>query len=638
MPLNANLDQILPHVLPLLSSRDVIEAAQSHEDLKKKLGSLNLVNLRIDNRTLEQFPLLTNPNRDIYKSIAETVTELTLNKVREEDVVQIFSIFLRVRSLRLEEVVLAAPHLKYPCGLEKLAVIDCQLNLAMMSSWLYKARKSLTIIELSGSRWINLENTGWGLKAEHFPYRIRRMVVVADNCRGILRGPHLVSLSWNVKCYERRGFIRRLECTRTLKTLIIDEILPTEIMFLERFSKLQHLHILSSIHPYVKSRLESMKKWKTLNVHCYDVIPELSCSWVSRLNDDCWLKVLSFLSLADLMSLEKMHARFNQLVDEYMYARTEIKIDDRFLNDHKLETSDRLYRQIGGKGRTLQLFTKQWKEILPYFTNLDSLSIWANGDFNLIPSGLKTLKLHSYDESLKDLFLRLDDSLTFLCLENVHDANLDSLSELHNLRQFEMHCTQTRNIAGFLFRNGQKLERLHFSREYTDQDYVPRRGGTRKQGDSFELCPLKSLKVLQLHGMDLVSNRSHFILRPCDFPSLEEIELSFATRSEVVITRIIEMVLTFDHVQKLHINSPIQWDIRRLSSFKNLRSWQYDTSRFKTDEDLLVQVIKELPQLVHLKGFEDVSLDFKAKLKQALVEHKRSIVFYDHLGRAMKIN
>lgn len=600
--------------------------------------------LYIDAQSLRECPVAEN--KKIYQQLGKFVTTVTLSGVTEENARLIFAHFKYIRELTLHKVVFLGEEIKgYPTRIERFQIIDCRIHETQIKKWFKRISHTLISIQVSRSNCkfpiggsgsisslirmlpnvahIRIREAGY-LRFTTTSKSLTRLELVGSNCYILENVPALRYLSYDApfstySCIDpAQTFLHKLNCRETLRWLMLRQC-PDDYEVLLLFKNLSYLRIVESVEPEVIMTLQGLENLKELDVHSF-LPPDEDNLILTSLNDDCLLKVLSYLSQQDWISVGKAHSRFNHLVCDYMIPRANIAVDDDFLCQYPLDERRDVYRMIGRHAKSLKFSCTQiqaWERVIPNFKRLTKLQIFgrksmAKDHLNLIPDGLQVLRIvSSKQHSLKRLFKRLNPTLKTLDINGQFDTS--DLLELHQLREFKWDGFE-RDVNSSLGQN-KNLERLEMS--LTRGAAVP---------EDFVISPLKNLKVLHLHFLYF-----NIELKPKDFPSLEEIYVSFAP-----ISRVIETVSSFYNLKSLFISTFETWEIRKLHPLKNLKRLEIDGK--PVDEEGLLYIIRQIPPLVHLKTPNSCySLKFEIDLQRLLTEERRMINLHSQNGQRVVI-
>lgn len=359
-----------------------------------------------------------------------------------------------------------------------------------------------------------------------------------------------------------------------------------------------------------KSPLQSLARLKTLHVHCYS--PPVKEDLVLALNDDCLIHVLSFLQSNDWLALSQAHPRFEGLVVTNIYGRKEILIERESFEGFSQQEKNALQNSLLKHATSVKVRKSLGLKpelTLDRFENLQSISwgIPASYDFiRTIPNGVKKLHLNiSYDKNpnqLIDLFRRLSPTLTSLSLEGSFKSSY--LSELRSLRELKVAHWNTTGLVEILRQNGDHLERLEINFDI-GYDTV-----------GFTLCPLKKLKVLHLTNV-----RSRIDLNHSDFPSLEDLQVTFHRLDTSTQSDIRDSIFQFVQLKSLSIYTEKEVDVEKLFLLKNLEILEM----YVNEKSLLLE---QLPKLAKLNFYyQYIDFETKGELRRFLIAEKRMLWF-----------
>lgn len=570
----------------------------------------------IDAESLRECPL--KDHFDDYAHLGGTVATLILSRVEEEHLEIIFSAFPAIIKLTLKNIVLLEEDLlNYPKTLEEFQIIDCKINQPLMENWLEAVAATLTSIYIHRSYFtIALEIEGFDSICNLLPTldNLKYASLEDQSCHITAQLPSVQFLSYNVLREAKEPLdevLQRLNCEKSLRTLILKNC-PKDLNSLKRFESLDHLRIINSVDVNVEKQFKLSKHANTiLDVHSFKPVEKNLI--LKILNDDCLLQICSYLNLSEWFAVKDTHPRFEAL--SFRYA--DIEISDQFLRKYPLEEKLQIYQNMSQTARSLSLAGKDWEKVLQHFPGLTKLFLndWRRDTdsdkdpFKNIHSGLERLKIlsgHINRLNESELFARLSPTLTHLTILEPQD--LESLRQLENLR--ELSLSRIKNGMNFsrTFKGMTKLENLSLG-------FHP----LCREVDSFPV--MNNLKVLHLWQLSTV-----VVLRPADFPILEEINLAFGIKypaSDRVL--MIDNVLEFTDLKRLSI--PIEREMcntAKLYGLKNLECIMLRARLF--DEELIVDIVKNLPKLSQVETWNGfLTLKCEVKLRRVLAEGRRVI-------------
>lgn len=180
------------------------------------------------------------------------------------------------------------------------------------------------------------------------------------------------------------------------------------------------------------------------------------------LNDDCLIKVLSFLEFEDIFNLHKAHQRFNAAIAANL---KDVVIQIRDDNCQRMES---FLRKFGGKMKRIQLFmeaecnSRQIEALITKYCNKGNIEHCSVIQFHInVPffennsnlfRSLRSLKLSQIDLD-NDLFHRILDTaahmadldLEFFAFANGMSHFLMKLSSCRHLRSLRFYCSRILN-------------------------------------------------------------------------------------------------------------------------------------------------------------------------------------------------
>lgn len=433
-------------------------------------------------------------------------------------------------------------------------------------------------------------------------------------------------------CFDLRDHLSSLvqHSKHTLKTLIIRNSPEhkEDMQLFWEMKQLRHLRIINPVDEDVLFQLQSMRRLMSLDVHCY-LPPKKQNQILHILNDDCLIKIFSYLKLKDWVALTRTNSRFNNVVCQYVYPRQVIR-----LNEIDLKESERsgVLQQIGAYCKFLHLGAREI-HLLKHFTKLEVLNVehrkFHETEQKSIPNGLRKLSLE-FDEweddfeyednpsvtySFKDLFRRLNLTLTILHMSDDMDK-LKCLKYLNHVRELTILNYSGRSIRTFLEKNKNHLERLELQ------------FGSSRKKEFLELCALPKLKILELNDLNRKVN-----LFPAAYPSLEQINISFDSKlSPESRNTILNGISRFTNLNKLRIVPGVGYgscmsDWKWLYPLKNL----VKLTVFIQEEELQ-SILIQLPKLETIEWWHgSMTFECEDSLRKFLKEENRTVNF-EHDG------
>lgn len=577
-------------------------------------------------------------NRKIYQKLGKFVTTVILDGVSQENAKLLFSHFKFIRDLTLQKVHFIGEDMRgYPMRLERMQILESTFQEGQIKKWFKRISHTLISIQVSQSRvnlhmgesgsivphlrllpnvaHISINDEGY-LRLDTKSRALTRLEVVCKNVLVLDNVPALKYLSYDAPLSfsyvdPAQSFMCQLECKDTLRWLMLRQC-PYDYEVLLEFKNLNYLRIIESVEPEVILTLQSLEHLRELDVHCY-LPPEEENLILDTLNEDCWLHIFSYLTQKDWISVSRTHTTLQRIICQYTIPRNAIRVNDEFLSQYPLHELWSVYAMVGAHAKSLTFkstHNRSWERVIPHFTRLTDLLIHGRKSMGrdhlaLIPNGLHKLRLvTSKQHSYKKLFQRLNPTLTSLEITGQFDPT--DLTELHNLREFLWEGYE-RDVVNLTLGQNTDLERLVLNLT---------RGA---KGDvHFTIPPLKKLREVRLYF--------HMDIRAEDFPSLEEIYVSFVT-----MRKVIAMVTSFPNLKTLFINTYETWNIRDLHSMKNLKKLEIDGN--KVDEDGILYVVKSMPKLEHLKTQNHCySKELEMDLDQLLGKENRRLYLYSAKG------
>lgn len=594
------------------------------------------------------FRPLTN-NLEWYQQQGRITQDLTLCSVSEQDMQLIFYLFPNLSYLTLNNVFVVDSEsmILLPTKLITLNLFNCRLNEKFTTAWFTALNNNKTIQGITinqcaskcpGSGYSLTESAKLLIDSARYirlldPGHEKCDLPVGDSSSAQLeqvtkRCPktgnivYLKYMSNDAKAPSDSIFYQKNHM-KTITTVVL-RTLPEDLTTLWQLKKLQHLRITNCVPADVKRRLRTLHL-KTLDVWSYET--DRPNKILTVLDDYSLLKIMSHLERDDVLALRSLHPRLEGLVSRHLQNMKEFKLDDHFVKKYPLNRAGiGLYDYIGKHVRSLFLSATEGLEILPHFRNLEKLYFThrspGSATLRLIPDGLKELDVYVYHEgvSFKELFRRLNKTLTTLCMSG--PFNEDDLKELHHIKSLELGglASADINLTPFLEQNADNLEYL----ELRLDDLEMETGHTKKFAN---LPPLKSLKKLILSGLDCTMKG--FTLKPEDYPSLVEIQLSIDTvERRTQLQPLYDDLMRFSpNLKVLHLDGLKEF--KQLYVLKNLEQFSYHD--LNVEEEEILGLFRNLPNLKRIgnETDEEMSLHFELELRKILKEQNRKVTLYN---------
>lgn len=300
---------------------------------------------------------------NIYNQLAAYVTNLEISWVSESDLKHMFAIFKNLSHLTLKHVSIVDHCLdKYPQPLRQLSLINCKA--VCLFQWIHRMRTSLKVLHLENVTEVDnftLENPFELLKSLTLigstPYDRQQIPV----CHAI-NTLHLdVPKGVNHFCWMEGSPLKSI----TLAQCWSDTTSPAYIK-IKGYTNLRHLAILNKVDPMRKGDIEDLKI-RSVEVH-YGITKKPFS--ILKLNDDCLLHLLRFLSNKDWESLKEVHTQFKRLItpQEVFY------IDSNSLRTRSLSAFIEIARRV--RRLTVgHIIGIELQKVFEYFTNLSELEL-----------------------------------------------------------------------------------------------------------------------------------------------------------------------------------------------------------------------------------------------------------------------
>lgn len=354
--------------------------------------------LQIDSNLLQEIPL--SAESLYYKQKATTVNSLTILGISEEDTKAALSMFPDLKHLKLIGISLTDDEWTgYPTALETFQFIECRVSEKVVESWLKAIATTLQGIHVRRSKYKITMGGGSICDLVRLQSVPLLRNVSLDNYKYCYFGEIRETLEYFC-CFDLRDHLSSLvqHSKHTLKTLIIQNS-PEHKKDMQLFwemKQLRHLRIINPVDEDVLFQLQSMRRLMSLDVHCY-LPPKKQNKILHILNDDCLIKIFSYLKLKDWVALTRTNSRFNKVVCQYVYPRQVIR-----LNEIDLKESERsgVLQQIGAYCKFSHLGAREI-HLLKHFTKLEVLNVehrkFHETEQKSIPNGLRKLSLE-FDE------------------------------------------------------------------------------------------------------------------------------------------------------------------------------------------------------------------------------------------------
>lgn len=590
--------------------------------------------------TIDQASLQERPLADY---LVRTITSLTLSAIDEKEIKSLLGLFPDIRHFSLQKVTIQNKTLSgLPKNIESLHLADCKITTDVVERWFKSMDKSLLSVQIERCCHAAQVYTDGSFSEllKHLPDSVRYLSFhdPISHCINVYKLPPYLEY-----CYldmpQDEMFLQIEQLTpnqnqiKTLISRLTSSGLSSSIGNLRKMKNLQNLRVLNSLDVISYPLLKSLKL-KNLDVHWYS--PPAEKNLVLTLNDDCLLHILSFVSERDWMAISLVHPRFYRLVTAHIYSQNRIMTSSGLLDGFSDKEKKIVQKSLEEHATAVYMSAKDWAEQISRYKKLKQLDLFrplSKAGQQAIPNGITKLYLSEPLNGGKELFRRLSTSLTSLTLKGHFDPN--DLSDLRGLREFKVEEWRGTDLLKILTRN-RDLNRLEIE-FYVDDDFPFNQYAMKYSGygeawgydsdessnDDFgfpttqlQLCPLKSLKVLHITNINCGIE-----LKPSDFPSLEDIYVSFdeykledKPRKEILTS-----ILKFPQLKSLAVDYKVS--LEWLSTFKDLESLVV-----LLDNDQTLDVVKLFPKLSKLGYY---ALDFKgeAELQKFLIEEKRTITF-----------
>lgn len=391
----------------------------------------------------------------------------------------------------------------------------------------------------------------------------------------------------------------------SLKTVELDNWIPSFHLHLTNCDSLENLIILSKVDSIFKPQIDQLKI-KNVDVTyesfpVFEVEPNLM---FDILNDDCLLEIISFLTVPQWMAFGEIHSRAEWVVTSYKYHRTAIT----FENFCDSEMSEEHFNDICVYPRRFAVDSSGFVEYLQKFKQLTALTMSSftitKEMVDQLPGELEELCLgNSYetDLDLSPYFARINSTLRVLELAYLPD-NPQFLMELKELREIKIRVRASIDQLPLMLRQNSGLERVDI------------RIDTIKNGTYEEtLDAIRSLSMVK----DIRISFGHFP------PKYEEIMLSLIREIGPKLTKLsvdIEppqngfICKELENVNELIVNVQRNLkeaikDICALKSLRKLKIEQYyyvmffrNRDRVTLDFSDIMLLIQSLPNLIEIQS------------------------------------
>lgn len=690
-------------ILPYVGLKDVVTMSLMSEFRSIVMNCVaNGMQVHIDDGFLDGRN--SNDRARFFVEIGLSATSLKLTRIQDNtDLETICVHFKNIRTLTLEDIRLDKNHTSnnYPIAIDSLLLIGCDIRGPFLMQWLKRLTTRLTLFHAKGSRIrffshnsgetnkpINIDRTileGRKYTNEMSNFLNKHIIhdltlnfdEFLDNYTNVtLR--HANRLSISAQRVNIRNFLapkleflsldlprwRELKnedinsaykvasgSTDTLKSVILPGC-PADTTWLEQFPNLEHLTIREALETTEQQQLlRSLGDLRSNLKIIFTVNPNPIFNQIFRLNDDCLLKITSYVSQESLLALRESHQRFRNIFP--MSAKVTFKhteIDKEFLRKHPVKTSMDIYKDIGPGVKDLEVRVPQrdFLALLPHFTHIQELFLGPETHLSLAKIKRIDLfpKLASLSmmncpppEYLKRLFLHLDGTLKLLGGPKIP---MTSVKDLHNLESLVTTDKLAETGLAEVFAKNKKLNTLRIMMEKAGPGWV----------HVSSTAPGKCWKIIAglegLRDLTVTVEEDSMCLnpRPSSIPLLKNVESfriqcydsiflhTFLTKlGSQLKTLVIEFYTEYDveecffakirHLSNLEVllidNGPmlqITWnpkDICRLTTLK----------RLLLDEEcpeVIMTIIKGLPRLEEMENRL-----FKVKdIRQELTDYLRS--------------
>lgn len=596
----------------------------------------------------EKFLLQKRTCRELGKTTINTTT-LTLRAVPESDIEWILVMFRDIKHLKLDNVeILNRNWLRNLPNLQTLIILDSRIVVEVLTKFF---KRTLTSFQIMRS-YCSIPLLGWEDRASlgrvlgYLPRTLRHLSLDFACGLDLSNFSNLLFLQSDMSlsdCYNHVGGDKWKEkqANKSLTTLICppdrDFVSTSEYLY---WKNLQHLRITSGVGIKEKTHLEYyLPNLRTLDIHCF--LPPVNENQILTLNDDCLLRILSFLKETAWAAMSDAHPRFSRLISAHI-------LPCRFIDVDQYAMASRRSKEIGDDQKTYAYLGKYVKHAVAsgdnnsvmktFFTQLNSLHAnvdeCSNYQLNEYPKGIKRLKIQLNNDifvSLKTNFRKLNPTLTSL---NLFGSFIqDDLMELHNIRKFEAKKLVNYDLIDFLTLNKDHLESLKINlQNYEGEDESDYDGGDElmRRPRNFALCYLKNLTVLHLTDMP---KEPVVELKAKDLPALIELTVSFKDYYKPKHQALLNSIAKIKQLKSLSVwfknkDLPVEW----LQPLQNLKVLGINVTT-----NTLIKVLEQLPQLTILKWYSDdkdwsfpceMSFESYQLLRSFLVFENRKLSIY----------
>lgn len=545
----------------------------------------------IDKQFIAAFPFRTD--FQAYSAMGEHATSLLLSEINEDDLPLIFQYFSKITDLFLEDMrILRADVKGAPKKIQKLTLSRCKTHPTFTKNWFKAIRPSLKSFCLDQSF------TELHLKKDTIP-DVSPYIEALTQAKSNIR--ELTFMGMNTDQY---GFADELEGFPSLESLdIVHPGGSTGMKYATQkmeffalkgesckpaFDKIGRFH--REILRITRCRSEAQRdqlypiKPKTKKPHIHLKLeteettanspPEEANLIFRKLNNDCLMEVLSYLSINNLMGLCEVEPFERFLAENTVPFKSVWIDDDYFLGRFSMRFYRNSYKTMFRNRSSLALFElgpSPLCEILSHCREglrdltLQSLTVPLKFDqVEQLPPNLTTLVMDSVSitKALWCLWTReLSPTLRDLKFTGEYGRNRYDFTLLNNIRHFEGESRlMTDDVHVFLNNNKESLETLVL----TFQPNMVRWNGvgdvnfTDKRNEvSNALSQLKNLKKLHL--------RYYKPRRPCDLTGLAHLEdIGIKFRRLIIVNK--------DNIRRLTVVN--NWEdpmtVEEIAQFRNL--------------------------------------------------------------------
>lgn len=407
--------------------------------------------LVIEDDTLWKYP--AHQYKNMYTSYASIATNVEFHSVYEFELDLIFPLFSNIDQLTLRNTKINYWKKEYPCSMRTLNLIKTQIS----SNWLDYV-KNVDCLYLNGNEYFS------------YPYELPQLTSLSVIGQNIY--------SSNLQCPR----IKRLVLEKCWYGLSYDKV--------KELNKLEHLKVLKTAGLKQKAEIEALGL-KSADVN-YIEIPVETNLILQLLNDDCLNFLGKFLNDEDLLTLHKVHPRFNCVRIKKLEVNGESLKRIPFL-DNRL-----FYERLAPFVTKLNIYVTDlvsFEEMMPLFTNLADLSL----DFynlspceaisaeigQFVPAGIVKMYIRGFinncSNNMTNMFRRLSPSLEILEIEyeycdkeenEVIKLKPHGLKELRKIKDLSCYFLNLNSdFLDFLRINKNTMERLEIHFERNDGFY-----------------------------------------------------------------------------------------------------------------------------------------------------------------------